>query len=161
MLAGHLIDVIHSNGGRVRTHAEVDHRSTSSRVAAAGVTLAGDEDRALPCRVSTADIKRTFLDLLDPEVVSGPLSPSVVAGLPDGNARCSAYIWGSTRDLAETHAEHELLVPYQLRQRASLRLRGGRRGSIAQDPTVYITSATVKDPRSRPITHRRGARPSS
>ena len=58
VLAAHLIDVIHINGGRVRTHAEV----TSIEVeggAATGVTLADGERIEAPVVVSTADIKRT------------------------------------------------------------------------------------------------------
>ncbi|MGK2956485.1 MAG: phytoene desaturase family protein [Solirubrobacterales bacterium] len=143
VLAGHLIDVIHSNGGRVRTHAEV----TSIDVvdgAAVGVTLAGDESIEAPVVISTADIKRTFLELLDPEVV-----PEGVAEVVDGYRMATPLVCvylGLDFDLADRMPNTNYWKHSRLNSEEYYDFVAAE--EFDPDPPVYITSASAKDPGS-------------
>src|SRR3990170_863795 len=74
VLPAHLVDVVRSHGGEVRTRARVQ-RILLEDGRVAGVRLAnGDEVRA-PVVVSNADLKRTYLEMVGEE----HLSPQTVA----------------------------------------------------------------------------------
>ncbi|MCZ2110013.1 MAG: FAD-dependent oxidoreductase [Dehalococcoidia bacterium] len=95
VLAGHLIDVIHSNGGRVRTHAEVTAIETepggSNGHRATGVTLADGEQFESSTVIATGDIKRLFAELLNPDVVPAELRETV-AGYRMATALATVYL---------------------------------------------------------------------
>lgn len=141
VLAAHLIDVIHTNGGRVRTHAEVTSIDVGNG-AVTGVTVEGEERIAAPVVVSTADLKRTYLDLLDPEVLPDGLA-EIVDGYRMATPLVCVYL-GLDFDLNERmpntnywlHSSYDDEVSYEY----------VAAGEFDPDPPVYITSATVKDP---------------
>ncbi|MBK8294137.1 MAG: NAD(P)/FAD-dependent oxidoreductase [Solirubrobacterales bacterium] len=143
VLPGHLIDVIHSNGGRVRTHAEVASINVVDGTAT-GVTLSGDETIEAPIVISTADIKRTFLDLLDPEVLPDGLA-EIVDGYRMATPLVCVYL-GLDFDLAERmpntnywrHSRYDSEEYYDFVAAEK----------FDPDPPVYITSASAKDPGS-------------
>ena len=140
-LAAHLLDVIHTHGGRVRTHASVERVAVDGgRVR--GVTLAGGEQIRADVVVSTADIKQTFLRLLDERAVS-PRFRERVAGFRMATPLFCVYL-GLNRDLRETmpNTNYWCHPTYD----AEHAYAEAAEGVIATDPTVYITSATVKDP---------------
>ncbi len=141
VLAAHLIDVIHTNGGRVRTHAEVTSIDLDDG-AVTGVTVDDEERIAAPVVVSTADLKGTYLDLLDPEVLPDGLA-EIVDGYRMATPLVCVYL-GLDFDLNERmpntnywlHSRYDDEVSYEYVEA----------GEFDPDPPVYITSATVKDP---------------
>jgi phytoene dehydrogenase-like protein len=141
MLAAHLLDVIHTHGGRVRTRARVEHVAVEQgRVR--GVRLDTGEEIAAPVVVSTADIKQTFLQLLEPDAVS-PRWRERVEGFRMATPLFCVYlgIQGDLRgEMPNTnywcHPDYDPEAAYA---RAA-------DGVISGRPPVYITSASVKDP---------------
>ena len=74
VIPGHLVDVVRSHGGEVRTRVRVERIMVEDgRVA--GVRLAGGEELRAPVVVSNADLKRTYLEMVGEE----HLSPQTVA----------------------------------------------------------------------------------
>ncbi len=69
VLAAHLVDVVRSHGGEVRTRAPVE-RILVEDGRARGVRLAGGEELRAPLVVSNADLKRTLLELVGEEHIS-------------------------------------------------------------------------------------------
>lgn len=69
VLPAHLVDVIRSNGGEVRTRARVD-RILIEDGATTGVRLTSGEEIQAPVVVSNADLKRTFVDMVGAANVS-------------------------------------------------------------------------------------------
>lgn len=140
-LAAHLLDVIQSHGGRVRTRARVERIAVEGgRVR--GVHLADGEAVRAPVVVSTADIKQTFLGLLEPSAVS-PRWRAKVAGLRMATPLFCVYL-GLDRDLHGTMPATNFWVhPDYDPEGAYGRARAGE---LSEAPPVYITSATVKDP---------------
>ncbi len=143
-LAAHLLDVIQTHGGRVRTRARVERIAVEGgRVR--GVRLASGEDVSAGVVVSTADVKQTFLRLLDPSAVS-PRWRERVARFRMATPLFCVYL-GVDRDLRETmpntnywcHPDYDPEGAYG---------RAGA-GAVSERPPVYITSATVKDPLGR------------
>ncbi len=140
-LAAHLLDVIHTHGGRVRTHARVDHVAVEDGHVR-GVRLDSGEQIRTPVVISTADIKQTFLSLLDPAAVS-PRFRARVDRFRMATPLFCVYL-GLDRDLRETMPNtnywcHPTYDPEAAYADAAA-------GTFADDPPVYITSATVKDP---------------
>src|SRR3989304_5133872 len=74
VLPAHLVDVVRSHGGEVRTRAGGQRILVEDGVAAGGRLTPGEEFRA-PVVVSNADLKRTFLEMMGEE----PLSPQTIA----------------------------------------------------------------------------------
>jgi phytoene dehydrogenase-like protein len=141
MLAAHLLDVIHTHGGRVRTRAHVEEIVVrEGRVR--GVRLKGGEQLEAGVVVSTADIKQTFLALLDPSAVS-PRFRERVAGFRMATPLFCVYL-GLDRDLrgAMPNTNYWCHPTYD----AEDAYARAAAGELALDPTVYLTSATVKDP---------------
>ena len=140
-LAAHLLDVIHTHGGRVRTHARVEHIAVENgRVR--GVRLATGEEIRSEVVVSTADIKQTYASLLDASAVSERWRERVEAFRMATPLFC-VYL-GLDRDLRETmpntnywcHPDYDPEGAYA----------AAAAGAISKTPPVYITSASVKDP---------------
>ena len=141
VLAAHLIDVIHTNGSRVRTHAEVTSIDVDDG-AVTGVTLSDGEVIHAKSVVSTADLKRTWLEMIEPSAVPEGIAEQVeeyrmaaplvcvYLGLDfDLNERMGrTNIWRHTR--YDSEESYEFVTE----------------GEFDPDPPVYITSATVKDP---------------
>jgi phytoene dehydrogenase-like protein len=140
-VAAHLVDVIHTHGGRVRTRARVDHIAVEGgRVV--GVRLeTGEEIRAARV-VSTADIKQTFLRLLDEQSIA-PRFHQRVREFRMATPLFCVYL-GLDRDLRETmpntnywiHPDYDPEHAYTL----------AAHGRLATNPPTFITSASVKDP---------------
>jgi all-trans-retinol 13,14-reductase len=141
VLAAHLIDVIQVNGGRVRTHAEVTSIDVEDG-AVTGVTLAEGERIPAGTVVSTADLKRTWLEMMDPSVVPEGVAEAVGAYRMAAPLVC-VYL-GLDFDLNERmpntnfwkHSRYDSETSYEF----------VTAGEFDPDPPVYITSATVKDP---------------
>jgi phytoene dehydrogenase-like protein len=66
---GHLVDVVRSHGGEVRTRVRVE-RIIVEDGRVAGVRLAGGEELRAPVVVSNADLKRTYLEMIGEEHLS-------------------------------------------------------------------------------------------
>ncbi|CAA9516298.1 MAG: hypothetical protein AVDCRST_MAG85-2631 [uncultured Solirubrobacteraceae bacterium] len=140
-LAAHLLDVIHTHGGRVRTHARVEHIAVADgRVR--GVRLQTGEEIRADAVVSTADIKQTYTRLLDRTAVSSRFRERVRSFRMATPLFC-VYL-GIDRDLRDAMPNtnywcHPDYDPEGAYAKATS-------GEIGERPPVYITSATVKDP---------------
>jgi phytoene dehydrogenase-like protein len=141
VLAAHLIDVIHTNGGRVRTHAEVASIDVGEG-AVTGVTLSDGERIAAPTVVSTADLKRTWLEMIDPEVVPEGVAEAV-AGYRMAAPLVCVYL-GLDFDLNERMGNTNIWRHNRYDSEKSYEFVTS--GEFDPDPPLYITSATVKDP---------------
>jgi phytoene dehydrogenase-like protein len=135
------VDLIHTHGGRVRTRARVDHIAVDGgRVV--GVRLeTGEEIRAARV-VSTADIKQTFLRLLDEQSVS-PRFRQRVREFRMATPLFCVYL-GLDRDLRESmpNTNYWIHPDYDPERAYTL----AAQGQLATRPPTYITSASVKDP---------------
>jgi phytoene desaturase len=140
-----LAEVIRAHGGRFL----MDHEVTRIQVQGGRVVgvQARDPQGALttltaPVVVSNADIKHTFLDLLDPEVVPRPVRRKIRGyemSLPLGIVY--AVI---DRDLG---AEGVPVTNYLVtRDNIEDAYRSVRRGEFPEDPPVWVTTASLKDP---------------
>jgi phytoene dehydrogenase-like protein len=141
VLAAHLLDVIQTHGGAVRTQAHVERISVQDG-RATGVQLVGGEQIAAPVVVSNADIKRTYLELVGSEHVSQrtlrrldryrmalPLF-TVYLGLDIDLAdrMPNTQFWAfSTTDVERLY-------------------RHAYEGTPTSEHGIYITSASLKDP---------------
>ncbi len=143
VLAANLVDVIRSHGGEVRTRAVVE-RILVEHGRVAGVELAGGERLFAPLVVSNADIRRTFLELLPADASDPKLRERLL------NARMALPLFclylGVDVDLRERMANtniwaHHELDPNALYANADAGLLPDR-----ERASVYLTSATVKDP---------------
>ncbi len=140
-LAAHLLDVIHTHGGRVRTRARVEHIAVEDGCVR-GVRLHDGEELRTTTVVSTADIKQTFLHLLDDSAVS-PRWRERVADFRMATPLFCVYL-GLDRDLRDTMpATNYWVHPDYDPESAYARAADGE---IDAAPPVYITSASVKDP---------------
>ncbi len=144
-LAGHLVDLIHSYGGRVRTHAEVERIVTEAgesghRVTAVGLT--GGE--LIPTRnvIATGDIKHLFLELLDQEAVPEELR-SQVDGFRMAAPLFTVYL-GLDFDITERMPATNYWLHSRYDQEAYYDPIAA--GELDSDPPVYISSASAKDP---------------
>jgi phytoene dehydrogenase-like protein len=140
-LAAHLVDVIHTHGGRVRTHARVQRIAVDDgRVK--GVMLETGEQITASAVVSTADIKQTFLRLLDEQSVS-PRFRQRVREFRMATPLFCVYL-GLERDLRETMPNTNYWVHHDYDPEREYALAAT--GELPQTPPTYITSASVKDP---------------
>ncbi len=146
VLAAHLIDVISSHGGQVRTGTRVE-RITIDAGRVTGVTLRDGESLAVPVVVSNADIKRTYLELIGQEHVRAKaiarteryrmalplhcvylaLDIDLADRLPNTNYWCHPNL--------DTEAQYQYCYA----------------GDLPDQLFAYITSASVKDPFSSHI----------
>ncbi|MFF7752098.1 phytoene desaturase family protein [Streptomyces sp. NPDC007971] len=151
VFAGHLIDVIRTHGGQVRTKAAV-RQILVEEGRAVGVRLADGETIRAAAVVSNADIKRTCLELVGREHLSARTVGRVEKyrmALPF----FSVYL-GLDIDLAErlpntTYWCH----PGTDTERA---YRNAYSGELSGELPVFLTSAATKDPgnpRSAPPGH--------
>lgn len=146
VIAAHLLDVVRSHGGSVRTRARVE-RILVERGRVAGVRLADGEELRAPVVVSNADLKRTFLDLVGAE----HLRPRTLARLR--RMRMSLPLFcvylGLDVDLAERmpNTNYYLFPGWD----AEATYSDCYEGRFPQRPPVYMTAASVKDPHTRAL----------
>jgi all-trans-retinol 13,14-reductase len=146
MLAGMLVESIKAHGGEVRTHARVE-RILVEDGKARGVELTGGERIEAPIVVSDADLKRTLLEMVGAEHLSGK-TVERVGGYRMALGLFSVYL-GLDIDLRErmpntnywVHPGHDPEATYGP-------LYEGR---LPDELPFYITSASVKDPETDAI----------
>ncbi|MEV8509003.1 NAD(P)/FAD-dependent oxidoreductase [Actinoplanes sp. NPDC051475] len=141
VVPAHLIDVIQSHGGRVRTKARVT-RILIENGAAVGVQLDDDETIMAPIVVSGADLKRTYLDLVGRE----HLSPATVARVERYRMALplfSVYL-GLDIDLADRMPNSTYWCYPDTDVEGAY--RAAYEGRIPDEMPIFLTSATTKDP---------------
>lgn len=145
VIAGHLVELIHAHGGRVRTHAEVSAIDTvpsgkGHRVT--GVRLADGERFTAPVVVASGDIKQLFGRLLDPAVVPDETRRQV-DGFRMATPLATVYL-GLDFDLAERMPATNFWIHpgYDPEHQYRLALEG----RFDSEPPVYVSSGSVKDP---------------
>ncbi len=147
VVPAHLVDVIRTHGGEVRTKARVEQILVEDG-AVTGVRLEGGETISAPIVVSNADIKRTYLDLVGRE----HLSAATITRLEKYRMALplfSVYL-GLDIDLADQmpnstywcYPDHDIEGFY----------RKAYEGDIADELPIFLTSATTKDP-GNPLAH--------
>jgi all-trans-retinol 13,14-reductase len=144
-LAGQLVDLIHRNGGRVRTHAEVKHIATErdgEGYRVTGVELAGGELIPTGNVVATGDIKHLFLELLDEEAVPEEIR-TTVEGYRMATPLVTVYL-GLDFDVSEKMPATNLWLHSRYDPEAYY--DAVQNGEFDSEPPVYISSATAKDP---------------
>lgn len=141
VVPAHLIDVIQTHGGQVRTKARVT-RILIDDGTVAGVQLDGGEVIRAPIVVSGADLKRTYLDLVGPD----HLAPATVAQVEKYRMALplfSVYL-GLDIDLAD-HLPNSTYWCYPHPDVEQL-YRDLYDGRIPDQVPIFLTSATTKDP---------------
>jgi phytoene dehydrogenase-like protein len=146
VFAAHLVDVISSHGGEVRTRARVD-RIAIDGARVTGVTLRDGESLAAPVVVSNADVKRTYLELVGREHLPAETAERVGRYRMALPLHC-VYL-GLDIDLAQripntNYWWHPSLDVETMHQRCYA-------GELPSEFHSYISSASVKDPYSRHI----------
>ncbi|MGA7398250.1 MAG: NAD(P)/FAD-dependent oxidoreductase [Solirubrobacterales bacterium] len=140
-LAGHLVDVIHTNGGRVRTHARVEQiEATNGAVEA--VTLEGGERIPVASVIATGDLKHTFNELLAPGVVPDE-TREIINGYRMATPLVTVYL-GVDFDITERmpatnfwiHPRYDSETYYEF----------VKAGEFDPQTPIYISSASAKDP---------------
>lgn len=145
-LVGQLVELIHANGGRVRTRAAVSRVLTEKdgdgEHHVSGVELVGGETIAAPLVVATGDIKHLFGELLDADAVSAQTREQV-AGYRMATPLVNVYL-GLDFDISERMPA----TNYWLHTRYDPEAYYGpvAEGRLDDDPPVYISSASAKDP---------------
>ena len=146
VIPAHLVDVVRSHGGEVRTRAPVE-RILVEDGRAAGVRLAGGEELRAPVVVSNADLKRTYLEMIGEE----HLSPQTVARVKQYRMALPilcVYL-GLDIDLRER------LPNTNWWYFTSFDIEGMYRdcyeGRVPGDLGLFITAASLKDPHTEAI----------
>ena len=146
VLPAHLVDVVRSHGGEVRTRAGVE-RILVEDGAAVGVRLTSGEELRAPVVVSNADLKRTFLEMVGEE----HLSPQTVARVRQYRMALPLFCvyLGLDIDLRGRipntnylyYTSFDIEGPYQ----------DCLDGRVPSDLGFFITVASVKDPHTETI----------
>ena len=146
VLPAHLVDVVRSHGGEVRTRAGVQ-RILVEDGAAAGVRLTTGEEFRAPVVVSNADLKRTFLEMIGEE----HLSPQTVARVR--RYRMSLPLFcvylGLDIDLRDRIPNTNYLYSSSFDTEGLY--RDCFEGRVPSDLSLFITVASVKDPHTETI----------
>jgi all-trans-retinol 13,14-reductase len=146
VFAAHLLDVVRSHGGDVRTQARVE-KILIDDGRAAGVRLSDGEELRAPAVISNADIKRTYLDLVGAE----RLQSRTVSRL--SRMRMSLPLFcvylGLDIDLRERmpNTNYYLFPSWDTESF----YRDCYEGRFPQRPPVYLTAASVKDPETEAL----------
>lgn len=148
-LVGQLVELIHAHGGRVRTRAEVSRIRTEEgaggRHRVTGVELAGGEEIAANQVIATGDIKHLFAELLDPVAVPAETREKV-AGYRMATPLVNVYL-GLDFDISERMPATNYWLHTRYDQEAYY--EPVAEGRLDEDPPVYISSASAKDPGGR------------
>ncbi len=141
VVPAHLIDVIQTHGGRVRTKACVE-RIVVDNGAVTGVRLAGGEVIHAPIVVSNADLKRTYLDLVGRE----HLAPATVERV--GRYRMALPLFSVYLGLDIDLADQMPNSTYWCYPHSDVEglYRNAYEGRIPDEVPIFMTSATTKDP---------------
>lgn len=144
-LVGNLVELIHAHGGRVRTRAEVSRILTEPegeghRVT--GVELAGGETVETAQVIATGDIKHLFLELLDADAVSAEIREQV-SGYRMATPLVNVYL-GLDFDISERMPATNYWLHSRYDQESYYEPVAD--GRFDEDPPVYISSASAKDP---------------
>ncbi|OGO52709.1 MAG: hypothetical protein A2148_11150 [Chloroflexi bacterium RBG_16_68_14] len=146
VLAAHLVDVIRSHGGEVRTRTTVE-RILMEQARAVGVRLATGEEFRAPVVISNADLKRTFFEL----VGEGHLAPETVARLKQYRMSLPIFVvyLGLDIDLRER------LPNTNYWYYTSFDIEGMYQdcyaGRVPSELGLFITLGSVKDPHTSAI----------
>jgi len=140
-LAGHLIDVIHTNGGRVRTHARVEGIEVDDGVVKA-VTLENDERIEAPAVIATGDIKHTFNELLAPGAVTED-TLDIINGYRMATPLVTVYL-GVDFDINDRMPATNFWIHPRYDSEAYYEFV--KAGEFDPRTPIYISSASVKDP---------------
>ena len=147
VFAGHLVNVIRSHGGEVRTRQRV-RRILVDEGKVRGVEMASGELHEAPVVVSNADLKRTFLDLVGEEHISAATAERVKSFRMALPLFC-VYL-GLDIDLRERGIPNTNLFLFD-----SYDLEGIHEdcyeGRLPPNLSVFMTIASIKDPHSRNI----------
>jgi phytoene dehydrogenase-like protein len=146
VLPAHLVDVVRSNGGEVRTRAPVE-RIIVEDGKAAGVRLTTGEEFHAPVVVSNADLKRTFLDMVGEE----HLSPQTVASVRKYRMALPLFCvyLGLDMDLRDRIPNTNYL--YSTTFDTEGLYEDCFEGRLPSDLSLFITVASVKDPHTEAI----------
>ncbi|MGN6257573.1 MAG: phytoene desaturase family protein [Solirubrobacterales bacterium] len=141
MIAAHLLDVICSHGGAVRTRARVERILTDDG-RARGVRLLDGEEIKAPVVVSGSDLKRTYLELLGADQVR-PRTLRRVERMRMALPIFCVYL-GLDFDLSDRlqNSNYYLFGSEDVEQAYS----SCYRGIFPTDPPLYLSSGTLKDP---------------
>ncbi len=146
VLPAHLLDVIRSHSGEVRTRTRVD-RILVEDGRVAGVRLASGEELRSPVVVSNADLKRTYLELVGEEHVSAETVSRI------GRYRMALPIFcvylGLDIDLRERMPNTNYW--YQTTFDTEGMYQDVYEGRVPRELGVFITAASVKDPHTETI----------
>ncbi len=148
VFAAHLVDVIASHGGEVRTRARVD-RIVVEGGRVTGVTLRDGEQLAAPVVVSNADLKRTYLELVGREHLSSRTAKRIERYRMALPIFC-VYL-GLDIDLTQRMPNTNYWFHPHLDLEALYRRFDTAKRPSELDFPFYLTSASVKDPYSRHI----------
>lgn len=145
VISDRLAQVVRQHGGEFVTEHEVTHIAVRSG-RATGIEARGADGTTMfvnaPTVVSDVDVKRTFLDLLDPDVVPLRLRKKV-RGYEMALPLSVLYAVADSDLTDELRSANLLVVPHDDPEQA---YRTIRRGEIPDDPIVWLTSASRKDP---------------
>ncbi len=146
VFAANLVDVVRTHGGDVRTRARVEKiliRNGSTY----GVRLDDGEVVNAPVVVSAADIKKTFLDFVGADHLSAKTAGKVSEYRMALPFFC-IYL-GLDIDLGDRMPNTNYLISTSYDIEAMY--RDCYEGRLPDDPLIYITVASVKDPHTKAI----------
>lgn len=146
VLAAHLLDVVRSHGGDVRTQARVE-KILVDRGRAIGVRLSRGEELRAPVVISNADLKRTYVDLVGSEQLC-PKTLSRLSRLRMSLPLFCVYL-GLDIDLRERmpNTNYYLFPDWDTESF----YRDCYEGRFPQEPPVYLSAASVKDPHTKAL----------
>ena len=146
VLPAHIVDVIRSNGGEVRTRAGVE-RILVEDGKAAGVRLTTGEEFRAPVVVSNADLKRTFLEMVGEE----HLSPRTIARVRQFRMALPLFCvyLGLDIDLSDRMPNTNYL--YSTSFDTEGLYQDCYEGRVPSELALFITVASLKDPHTKAI----------
>ena len=146
VLPAHIVDVIRSNGGEVRTRAGVE-RILVEDGKAAGVRLTTGEEFRAPVVVSNADLKRTFLEMVGEE----HLSPQTVARVRQFRMALPLFCVYLALDIDLSERMPNTNYLYSTSFDIEGLYQDCYEGRVPSELTLFITVASVKDPHTKAI----------
>lgn len=149
VLPAHLVDVVRSHDGQVRTRTRVQ-RILVENGRAVGVRLASGEELRAPVIISNADLKRTFLEMVGEE----HLSPQTAARIRQYRMALPIFCvyLGLNMDLRERMPKTNYWCYTTFDIEAVY--RDCYEGRLPRELGLFITAASVKDPHTETIAPR-------
>ena len=146
MLPAHLVDVVRSHGGEVRTRVRVE-RILVEDGRAAGVRLADGEELRAPVVISNADLKRTYLEMIGEE----HLSPQTVARVRQYRMALPIFCVYLGLDIDLRGRLPNSNWWYYTTFDIEGVYRDAYEGRVSGDLALFITAASLKDPHTEAI----------